>query len=549
MKRQAIVITVLVIALTIGVFPAVSVGAQEDSVSPVAEFETVYEDCFGYADAAAATAAGYRNSDATHGVLTVEGGGYPTLTRLTDTELTGAATHNRTTLSRTAPNLAGGLGGKLRLEFSYQVDTEKKSYFYAPWGFTNFGDQIDENGVSTITIPASGAFHKEVHPTESRRDWVFDIDFDEGIYSVQLNGELLFVNRNFSAEAAELGSLQMQNRGAESSGQSVVGSIGSSISIRKYALKRRMVSIYADDLPRAEEDTRNLGYSGGTSGIGTITWENGYPTLRRTAVSNTAVNIQKSAPKLENDSLGGKLRLEFSYEVDLTKASNFYADWTWVKFVDSITVDENGMSASTVTIPSNGTTNGRANPSDAVRNLVFDIDFDSQTYNAQLNGEMVISNMKFSGTLANLGQIKVQNRGENNKGSNGASISIRKYELKRLEPTPEQDMLENAALYTSDNSKVESISTLQAGDTVTYHADAMCIHKQPCLVITAYYRDDEIISTSAKKTEMINGLPTKVQGGSLQLEESPQDGDKIRVYVWHGEELSPIDTEEILTLQ
>lgn len=539
MKKQAVVIAALMIALTVSIFPVVSFGAQEAFVEPGAKFETIYEDCFGYADAAAATAAGYSNSDTTHGALTVEEG-YPTLTRLTDT--------TRATLSRKAPALTGGLGGRLRLEFSYQVDTTKKSYFYAPWGFTNFGDRVDENGVSTVIIPASGAFHKEVNPADGRRDWVFDIDFDEGIYSAQLNGELLFANRSLEdAVATALGQLQIQNRGTESSG--VVGSVGSSISIRKYALKRRMVSIYADELPRAEEDTRNLGYSGGTSGIGTITWENGYPTLRRTAVSNTAVTIQKSAPKIENDSLNGKLRLEFSYEVDLTKASNFYADWTWVKFVDSITVDENGVSTSTVTIPSNGTTNGRANPSDAVRNLVFDIDFDSGYYNAQLNGVMVISNMKFSGTLANLGQIKVQNRGENNKGSNGASISIRKYELKRLEPAPEKDMLENAVLYTSDNSKVENINALQAGDTVTYRADATCIHKRPCLIITAHYREEQIIGISAKKTEMINGLPMEVRGDPLCLAETPQEGDKIRVYVWHGEELSPIETDEILTLQ
>ncbi len=206
--------------------------------------DVIYEDAFGYDSVDSASSGGYQYSgngadSAADGEIQIIDG-YPAVVRKN-------SDGGRAILTRIAPRNVGELNGRLRVEFSYEVDLTKKTFLYYDLGFAAINDVIDENekgdqSTRFVLQAAGGNLTFNFTAEEgNRRDLVFDIDYDQQTVSVWINGEAVtFANgtqsAGFRTASQAWGSLAVQNRGLESG--KVRGSEGSVMIVKKYRLLR-----------------------------------------------------------------------------------------------------------------------------------------------------------------------------------------------------------------------------------------------------------------------------------------------------------------------
>lgn len=206
--------------------------------------DVIYEDAFDYDSVDSVSSGGYQysgngtNSAADGEIQIIDG--YPALVRKN-------ADGGRAILTRIAPRNVGDLNGRLRAEFSYEVDLTKKTFLYYDLGFAAVNDVIDENekgDQSTRFVLQTAGGNLTFNFTAedgNRRDLVFDIDYDRQIVSVWINGTAVTFadgtqSTAFRTASQSWGNLAVQNRGLESG--RIRGSEGSMMVVKKYKLLR-----------------------------------------------------------------------------------------------------------------------------------------------------------------------------------------------------------------------------------------------------------------------------------------------------------------------
>lgn len=218
----------------------------------------------------------------------------------------------------------------------------------------------------------------------------------------------------------------------------------------------KAVTVYQDPFGYALDAT-DTGYTyseQSSSGHGELVYTNGYPTvIRKTdTVESKGKNdarMTRAVPEAtDGQPLNGKIRVELSYEVDVTKKSLFYADFKCVAIQDEFNANADGKVKVNF---KNYSAYGNWSAADGGRrDFVFDIDYTNQLVKVTFNGKPLKKNTgeeafegAFKKVSASWGAFEVQNRCRNNtpkgdanatpEGSVGSALSVRKFKISRIE--------------------------------------------------------------------------------------------------------------------
>ena len=97
--------------------------------------------------------------------------------------------------------------------------------------------------------------------------------------------------------------------------------------------------------------------------------------------------------------------------------------------------------------------------------------------------------------------------------------------------------------FTNGSDDIADITALNAGDTVWFRAEGAAAADEEVYVLTALYRDGQMMEYTIEQTTL-SGLQT-LAGQGLTLTEAPQEGDVLRGYVWRSG-LRPMGTGFVL---
>ena len=97
--------------------------------------------------------------------------------------------------------------------------------------------------------------------------------------------------------------------------------------------------------------------------------------------------------------------------------------------------------------------------------------------------------------------------------------------------------------FTNGSGDIADITALNAGDTVWFRAEGAAAADEEVYVLTALYRDGQMMEYTVEQTTL-SGLQT-LAGQGLTLTEAPQEGDVLCGYVWRSG-LRPMGTGFVL---
>ena len=360
----------------------------------------------------------------------------------------------------TAEQLGGKrLSGKLRLDFTYEVPTDKKFYLWMSLGPVAYqesssGTLADGNWVA-IRDTQSGAGKSnavQVPLNGGKREISLEFDFDTKTYTGSINGVALKRSGGFwtdSLDATNFERFIIEMRTVNN--KTEYGEIGTSVRVSKLEFYKiadeedkeilptdPWTKIYTDDFGNWQMT--------GNGGEASATFDADGAYMERLiaggANSYLSMKSMPTAEQLGGKRLSGKLRLDFTYEVPTDKkfylwmslgpvayqesSSGTLADGNWVAIRDT---QSGAGKSNAVQVPLNG----------GKREISLEFDFDTKTYTGSINGVALKRSGGFwtdSLDATNFERFIIEMRTVNNKteyGEIGTSVRVSKLEFYKID--------------------------------------------------------------------------------------------------------------------
>ena len=102
-----------------------------------------------------------------------------------------------------------------------------------------------------------------------------------------------------------------------------------------------------------------------------------------------------------------------------------------------------------------------------------------------------------------------------------------------------------AAGFWNGTSKIEHIAEIKAGATITFQAKVQSMRSETVNVILVRYSEDAVKEFVIEPVVLEAGTPKKI-AVDISMKETPNSGDVICGYIWHGDTLGSLGDEIVL---
>ena len=322
----------------------------------------------------------------------------------------------------------------------------------------------------------------------------------------------------------------------------------------------KAVTVYQDPFGYALDATdTGYTYSEKNSGHGELVYTNGYPTvIRKTdtvqSKGNNDAKMTRAVPEAtDGQPLNGKIRVELSYEVDVTKKSLFYADFKCVAIQDEFNANADGKVKVNF---KNYSAYGNWSAADGGRrDFVFDIDYTNQKVKITFNGkplkkntgEVVFEN-DFKTESASWGEFEIQNRCRNNtpkndanatpEGSVGSALSVRKFKISRIEKGQGSILLQKlggltaGSITPSPDAVTENLTLPNEidGAAVTWRSNKPSVISADGTVTTPATGDETVILSATAEDAGVKVIKTfELTASGANITYTPDENGSIAV--------------------